>query len=90
MITWSWVGSTVATVALTAFVTAVIVKFVNKRNGNGDGGKSIEDDVVKREHRVMLRKLDEVCACIPLIAQMPALQQRTNEVLGEIKGVLSK
>jgi hypothetical protein len=84
--TWEWLGSTIASVAVTAVVTTLIVRALNRHNNHCPEDNPEAD----REHQVMLRKLDKLCECIPALATMPTLQQRQVELLGEIKGLLSR
>lgn len=105
MITWDWVGSTVGAVALTAIVTIAVTNFMNRRsngngNGNGNGNARTAKLVAERaaeSNRLIDAKLDNhgmilnrICEALQPLNTLPVSQQRQVELLGEIKGLLSR
>jgi hypothetical protein len=74
-VTFEWLGSLVATVAVTALVTNIVAV----RKSNSGNGAS----------RVMLDKLDRVCENMKSLDTLTGSMERVVQLLGEIKGLLS-
>ena len=90
VVTFEFIGSLIVTAFLTAVVTNMVTKYLcNRRNHSGQNLNESGQNLNEKKLDEIYRLMSEAIVRLAKLEELPEKLDRTNELLAQIKGILS-